>query len=122
MRAQYFFAIAALLAAAGVYYAFNPASAGFFPQCPFRLLTGWECPGCGSQRAIHCLLHGDVPGAFRQNALLTASIPLLLLLAGAEVGKKSRPAWHRLLHRPALVYAYLAVVLLWWVGRNLFHF
>ena len=38
---------------------FNPSSPAnqFFPKCPFRLVTGWQCPGCGSTRALYQLLH-----------------------------------------------------------------
>lgn len=107
------------LAAGVVYYLYDPAASGFFPQCPFRALTGWECPGCGSQRAVHCLLHGDFPGALRQNALLVLSLPLLLALLCAEVFRKQAPAFYRKAHRPAGIYAYLALVLLWWAGRNM---
>ena len=47
---------------------------GFFPGCPFRLLTGFTCPGCGTTRALHQILHGHFDTAFTLN-------PLLLLLA-----------------------------------------
>lgn len=37
--------------------------------CPFRLLTGYECPTCGTTRSIGSLLQGDVVGAFNNNPL-----------------------------------------------------
>ena len=30
-----------------------------FPVCPFKALTGWNCPGCGGLRMTHDVLHGD---------------------------------------------------------------
>ena len=49
----------------------------FFPQCPFRLLTGLNCPGCGALRMTHDVLHGDLVGAINDNVLLLVAIPLL---------------------------------------------
>ena len=48
-------AIAAIAAAAGavVYVALDPATCAVFPRCPFYVLTGLKCPGCGSQLALH---------------------------------------------------------------------
>jgi hypothetical protein len=40
-----------------------------------------HCPGCGSLRAVHHLLHGDVVAAFKLNPLMVASLPVLLALA-----------------------------------------
>ena len=40
-------------------------SPGHYPTCPFLAITGWYCPGCGSLRAVHDLLHGDLAGAVR---------------------------------------------------------
>ena len=57
---------------------FNPVTAGFFPQCPFHSLTGWNCPGCGATRGMHALLNGDVLGALHYNALLIVLVPLML--------------------------------------------
>ena len=57
---------AGLLAGAALYL-FNPAESRLFPPCPFHALTGWQCPGCGSLRAAHCLLHGEFIAAFRLN-------------------------------------------------------
>jgi hypothetical protein len=49
------------------FYLFDPATSGGFWVCPFHRLTGWYCPGCGGQRALHELLHGHFAAAFRLN-------------------------------------------------------
>ena len=76
---------AMLVVAAVIYYVYDPATMPF-PRCPFLMLTGWECPGCGSQRAIHSLLHLDIAAAWRYNALLVLSIPYVVLLVVAYLG------------------------------------
>lgn len=48
-----------------------------FPVCPFRLLTGWNCPACGGLRMTHDLLHGDLAAAASDNIFLLIGIPLL---------------------------------------------
>jgi hypothetical protein len=49
-----------MLVGAGLYYFFrNPAeSGGIGLVCPTNYLTSLHCPACGSQRAMHALLHG----------------------------------------------------------------
>src|SRR5712691_1305389 len=67
------------LAVAGVYlFIFEPGKSGFFPVCPFRALTGFACPGCGTARGLHALLHGDLATAFALNPLMVLSLPFLL--------------------------------------------
>jgi hypothetical protein len=56
---------------------FDPATSGVFPPCPLRYLTGWYCPGCGSLRAIHQLLHGNLRTAWAMNPLTVALSPFL---------------------------------------------
>jgi hypothetical protein len=46
--------------------------------CAFRLLTGYLCPGCGITHACIAILHGDLQGAFRDNALSVTLLPVLL--------------------------------------------
>jgi hypothetical protein len=70
----------ALLAATACVAAFDPSERGVFAPCPFRMLTGWWCPGCGMTRATHRLLHGDVIGALRLNALLPFVLTAIALL------------------------------------------
>lgn len=67
-----------LVAIGIVYFRFNPALYSF-PRCPFLVLTGWQCAGCGSQRALHHLLHGDFYAAFKLNCLLVVAVPYILL-------------------------------------------
>lgn len=69
-----------LLPVAGVValFLFDPVAHGFFPQCWFHRLTGWNCPGCGATRAVYALLHGHWRQAGHDNLLL-----LVLLVAGA---------------------------------------
>ncbi|MDX1511078.1 MAG: DUF2752 domain-containing protein [Nitriliruptorales bacterium] len=56
----------------------SPHEAGHYPSCAFLALTGLQCPGCGTLRAMHELGHGDLLAALDLNALTT----VLLLLAG----------------------------------------
>lgn len=44
--------------------------------CPFKWLTGIDCPGCGFQRAFLLLLHGQWKASIQQ---YPPAIPLLLL-------------------------------------------
>jgi len=66
-------AVMAIGLAATVYF-FNPSAHHFYPVCQFHRLTGLNCPGCGGTRALYALLHGDVPTALRDNALLVAGL------------------------------------------------
>ena len=103
-----------------VFFAFDPSTDGLFPKCPFLLLTGLKCPGCGSQRAVHCLLHFDFAQAFSYNALLVLSLPLIALLGYAEINRKRKPDFYRRIHRPAFILTYLAIVIVWTIARNLY--
>ena len=112
---------AALLAAAGGYFWFDPEQFALFPKCPFHTLTGWDCPGCGSQRAIHALLHGQFRQAFFHNPLLTLSLPYLSAIVYLEYfgGKIRHPRLRRrLMGRQACVIGFV-VIILFWIGRNL---
>ena len=57
---------------------FDPATSRVFPPCPVRYLTGWYCPGCGSLRAIHQLLHGNLTAAWAMNPLTVVMLPFLM--------------------------------------------
>jgi hypothetical protein len=109
------------LCAGGVYlYSFNPAGSGVYPICPFHALTGLHCPGCGTGRALHQLLHGNVLAAMRLNPLAVVLLPPLaygmLSLALQFVGRKPLPG--KLI--PAFwIWMLLAVILLYWVLRNI---
>ena len=61
-----------------LYSHFNPEEYAFFPKCPVYLLTGYKCPGCGSQRAFFHLFHGHFSIAFKQNPLMILLAPYLL--------------------------------------------
>ena len=59
-------------------YAYHPSELRFLPKCALHQLTGLNCPGCGSTRALHYLLHGEFSLALRMNALLVIALPLLI--------------------------------------------
>ncbi|MDE5840938.1 MAG: DUF2752 domain-containing protein, partial [Muribaculaceae bacterium] len=63
-----FLVLSMALALAAVYYFFDPVEAGWMPRCIWKVTTGTDCPGCGSQRMAHALMHGDIAGAWRANA------------------------------------------------------
>ncbi len=50
------------------------------PLCPFKLLTGIPCPGCGGLRAANVLLQGDVLEALYINPLSCVVMIFLAIL------------------------------------------
>lgn len=115
--------IVILLAGIAVVYKYlDPSVVPIFPRCPFRLLTGYLCPGCGSQRAIHHLLNLDLPGAWRMNPLLVIALPYLLLGLILKPLSRHNARGTRLLDQ---LYGYrasvvaLVVIVLFWIGRNI---
>jgi len=43
--------------------------------CPFKATFGFDCPGCGFQRSLEALYHGDFIQSF---FLYPATLPILL--------------------------------------------
>lgn len=71
------------LAACGYVYAVDPSAPGHYPGCPTKLLVGLDCPFCGSLRATHDLLHGDLGSALGLNAVTV--LVILPLIAAVYV-------------------------------------
>ena len=105
---------------AALYYAVDPSHSAWLPQCPFHALTGWECPACGGQRALHALLHGRPGEAVRFNLFLVVSVPYFLAVAwtsldrGRVAGRLRPIVQHRW-----VACAYCVLFVVWWVVRNL---
>jgi hypothetical protein len=61
-----------------LYSNYNPENSPLFPKCPIYLLTGYKCPGCGSQRAFYHFFHGELLTAFLYNPLMFLIVPYIL--------------------------------------------
>jgi Protein of unknown function (DUF2752) len=68
-----------------------------YPQCPFKMITGWNCPFCGGLRMTHDLLHGHLAASINDNIFLLVGIPLLIgwIVLRRRVGRSLLPvsAW-----------------------------
>lgn len=98
---------------------FDPAQYSFYPICYLNFFTGLNCPGCGSLRAIHQLLHGHIGAAARLNLLLVSCLPfagwgtlraVATWLYGHPFTLAIRPIW---------LWTFLAVATVFTVLRNL---
>ena len=95
----------AIIAVGAIFFFSNPETTAFYPKCLFHEWTGLYCPGCGSTRALHCLLHGELREALRNNALVVLALPLL---GGVLLARTIR-------HRPPIVARQSKLQWLWLV-------
>jgi Protein of unknown function (DUF2752) len=112
-------AMAAILGGLAVVFRFPPDKYSFYPRCPVYLSTHWLCPGCGSTRALHALLHLDLASALHYNALFTVLAPFICLWLGFCCYRVMRYDRFPNLALPRAVTACLIVtVVLFTVARN----
>jgi len=100
-------------------FIFEPGKTGFFPNCPFRMLTGFTCPGCGSTRGLHRLLHGDIVSALEFNPLMVLSLPFLLyaLVRYTVAAVSGRPLQRHNLDAK-YIWMLFGVIMSFWIFRN----
>ena len=102
-----------------VVYVLKPGESGWLPPCPFHYLTGLYCPGCGTLRGLHALMHGSFAGAWRCNPLMVLCLPLLVYAVASQVSVAVRGRSIRELSIPPLAsWLAVAVILGYAVARN----
>ncbi len=115
-------------AVAAVAYAALAAQAAWglppagFTLCPFKLLTGRDCPGCGMGHAVVYAMRGDWAASFRAHLL---GAPLFFLWSawmawgGLNLarGRGFSEGFLPVLRRPAAAWAMLALVLVVYAAR-----
>jgi hypothetical protein len=99
---------------------FNPVTAGFFPKCPFFLLTGHYCPGCGTTRGFHALFNGDIATAAHDNLLMMVMLPFLawLFVSYFLVAVRGR-ALPRVFVPAPLIWTMAIFIAAFWILRNI---
>ena len=113
--------VAAALAGLAVVYKFPPAEYSFYPRCLIYTTTHWLCPGCGATRALHALLHADIPGALHYNALFTVLAPFVFIwLAFCCYRVMRYDRLPRLAFPREMTIGAVVVVLLFTIARNTF--
>lgn len=102
-----------------LFFVLDPSKNPIFPRCMFNSLTGYYCPGCGSQRAVHSLLHLDIAGVIHYNFLFLPAVLLIIyhylhpLLN--QIFKWKLPNIFYLKNTPWII---LGVVIVFWILRN----
>ncbi len=107
-----------IVAALVLLYLYDPMQVSFYPRCPSKTLCGYDCPGCGSLRAIHALTHGDLVAAWNFNPALFFAIPLAIIFFIGDNPRSPRII-SRLTHHPLTPILLLLAIITWTIFRNL---
>ena len=118
-RALVFFALVFFVF---LYKFYSPVDYSFFPKCPFLSLTGYKCPGCGSQRALHSILNLDLQSAISHNILTISFIPYLFF--GIIIEKMNTQSnkvlfIKKLFFGQKAIYTVLFIIVSFWLLRNI---
>jgi len=104
-----------------IYKIFNPSDSNYFPKCIFHELTGYKCPGCGSQMAIHSLLNLDIKTAISENILLVFAIPYMITGFIFDLVKNPNAKiikWRKFFFEKKAIILIFVVIILFWIVRN----
>ena len=109
-----------ILLVAVLFFVLDPVKNALFPSCIFHSLTGVYCPGCGSQRALHSLLHLDLAGVISYNFLfLPAALLLLYHYTRPLLNRMFKLNLPNIFYRKNTPWIILTVVVVFWIARNL---
>lgn len=119
-KLQYWFIPGLLIMAAGIFYFFDPSRLSLFPRCPFQVITGYYCPGCGSQRAIHSFLHFRWDEVIHYNILMfPAAFLILYHYSRPLVRKYFNLAIPNVLYLKQTPWVILLIIVAFWILRNI---
>jgi uncharacterized protein DUF2752 len=107
------------VATATLLYYFDPNQCPYYPTCLFHQTTGLLCPGCGSLRALHQLLHGHVLAALRFNPLLVLGLLPLGWFAGSVLIRNAHARSSAVLPSTRWLWVCLVLALAFSVWRNI---
>jgi len=120
MRLKYIGLLLLGLVVALLYFYINPSNVSYFPKCPLYATTGFYCPGCGSQRATHELLHLHALGVLRQNSLYILGLLILIYhLMVSLLNTVFHKNLYNYIYHPKTPWILLIIILVFWVFRNL---
>ena len=90
------------------------------PVCPFKAVTGLDCPGCGGTRAAHQLFTGHLGAALSYNALAVFALPFIVWgLFVSLTAMLGGPRWRVPSLSPRWTQTAAVVLLAFWVLRNI---
>ncbi len=102
-----------------LYYHFDPTHSHWALKCPFKYFTGWDCPACGGQRALHTALHGEFGQALRYNPFMIISIPYLLAVTYTTIFKTTfAKRCYSIVQHKYVVMTFFCLIIGWWILRN----
>ena len=109
-----------IVSVAVLFFVLDPEKNTLFPKCMFHSLTGVYCPGCGSQRALHSLLHLDFAGVINYNFLfLPAALVILYHYTHPLFNRIFKWNLPNVFYKKRTPWIILSVVILFWIARNL---
>lgn len=113
-----------IIAGLSVLFILNPANTAIFPKCPFLAVTGLCCPGCGTLRGLHELLHLRIWAAVRLNPFMVVAIPFIgyyyLSYAFERYFHYKLPFYSFSTEMPPLViWIILGLIMSFWFFRNI---
>ena len=109
-----------ILVLTGYYFFLNPYEQEyFFISCPFYKITGYQCSGCGSQRAFHEILHLNFEEAFHQNALVLIAIPYFSLIFFTSFHQEKYAKLRQFLIGKKTILILFFIIILFGIFRNL---
>ncbi len=103
-----------------LYFKYDPINTLLFPKCPLFVTTGIYCPGCGSQRATHALLHFEIFSVLKSNLLFLPIVLLIMYHFGIYlVNQIMGTQFQSVLDYTKAPLIILVIVLCFWLLRNI---
>lgn len=120
MKLKYLGVLLLFIALAFLYFFVSPSSSNYFPKCIFYSSTGYYCPGCGSQRAAHHLLHFNLKEVLRQNVLFLLGVFAFVYYVFITVSNTFfNTNYKNILTKRLSIWVILIVIILFTVLRNI---
>lgn len=104
--------------AAIIYFKFFDPTIYPLLRCPIKAMTGFNCPGCGCQRALHALLNGQLTEAWHYNSFIFFAAPISLLYIVVETYPQRFARLYRLMVNPVAAVMIIIAIIIAFIVKN----